>query len=162
MVFKADPVEDVEYQKNLMLLVQIEGEEVVIDQVVEVMVGTREERLVVLVVDKVVVMVMVREEEVVVVEEVVAEVAEEGAMVEWAGVVEEVGVVVEVVVVMMTMMKIMVCLNIRIGGGSDCKTLQSNPFKQTILPGSQQAKWTMTVSIAMLCCFLVRIRHSVA
>ena len=83
-------------------------------------------------------------------------------MVEWAGVVEEVGVVVEVVVVMMTMMKIMVCLNIRIGGGSDCKTLQSNPFKQTILPGSQQAKWTMTVSIAMLCCFLVRIRHSVA
>ena len=79
VVFKADPVEDVEYQKNLMLLVQIEGEEVVIDQVVEVMVGTREERLVVLVVDKVVVMVMVREEEVVVVEEVVAEVAEEGA-----------------------------------------------------------------------------------
>ena len=79
VVFKADPVEDVEYQKNLMLLVQIEGEEVVIDQVVEVMVGTREERLVVLVVDKVVVMVMVREEEVVVVEEVVAEVAEEDA-----------------------------------------------------------------------------------
>ena len=79
VVFKADPVEDVEYQKNLMLLVQIEGEEVVIDQVGEVMVGTREERLVVLVVDKVVVMVMVREEEVVVVEEVVAEVAEEGA-----------------------------------------------------------------------------------
>ena len=79
VVFKADPVEDVEYQKNLMLLVQIEGEEVVIDQVVEVMVGTREERLVVLVVDKVVVMVMVREEEVMVVEDVVAEVAEEGA-----------------------------------------------------------------------------------
>ena len=44
--------------------------------------------------------------------------------------------VVEVVIMMITMMMIMICLNIRIGGVSDWKTLQSNPFKQTILPGS--------------------------
>ena len=44
VLFKADPVEGVEYQENLMLLVQIEGEEVVIDQVVEVMLGIREEK----------------------------------------------------------------------------------------------------------------------
>ena len=73
------------------------------------------------------------------VEEVAVEVAEEGSqeevVVELEGVVEEGSVeVVVVVVVMMT--KIMICLNIRIGGGSDWKTLQSNPFKQTILTRS--------------------------
>ena len=64
----------------------------------------------------------------------VVEVAEEGAQEEV--VVEVGGVVVEVVIMMITMMMIMICLNIRIGGVSDWKTLQSNPFKQTILPGS--------------------------
>ena len=65
----------------------------------------------------------------------VAEVAEEGSpeevVVKLAGVVEE-GSMVVVVVVMM----IMICLNIRVDKGSDCKILQSNPFKQTILQGS--------------------------
>ena len=56
-------------------------------------------------------------------------------MVELAGVVEQGGVEVAVVV-MMTKMKIMICPNIRIGGGSNWKTLQSNPFKHTILPGA--------------------------
>ena len=41
---EADPVEDMEYHEYLMLLVQVEGEEVAIDQVVEVMVVTREEQ----------------------------------------------------------------------------------------------------------------------
>ena len=64
----------------------------------------------------------------------VAEVAEEGSpeevVVKLAGVVEEGSMV--VVVVMM----IMICLNIRVDKGSDCKILQSNPFKQTTLQGS--------------------------
>ena len=66
--------------------------------------------------------------------QVVVEVAEESGqdevMVKLAGVVEG-GMVVEVVVMM-----IMICLNIRVDKGSDCKILQSNPFKQTILQGS--------------------------
>ena len=44
VVVEADPVEDMEYHEYLMLLVQVEGEEVAIDQVVEVMVVTREEQ----------------------------------------------------------------------------------------------------------------------
>ena len=63
----------------------------------------------------------------------VAEVAEEGSpeevVVKLAGVVEEGSMVVVVVM-------IMICLNIRVDKGSDCKILQSNPFKQTILQGS--------------------------
>ena len=88
--------------------------------------------------------VMVMEEEVVVevgvgvVEEVVVEMAEgsqEEVVVELEEVVKVGGVVVEVAVIMTMMTRIM-CLNIRIGGGSDWKTVQSNPFKQTILSGS--------------------------
>ena len=40
------------------------------------------------------------------------------------------------VVVVMMKIKITICLNIRIDGGSDWKTLQSNPFKQPIQAGS--------------------------
>ena len=39
-----------------------------------------------------------------------------------------------VAIAMMATMKI-ICLNIRIGTGSDWRILQSNPLKQTILPG---------------------------
>ena len=118
----------------------------------------------VLVVEDMVVVVMVEEE--VVVEVVVeVEVAEEGdqkeVVVELVGVAELVGVVVEVVLVMVTAM-MMICLNIRIGGSSDWRTLQSNPFKQTILQGSPLAQWTTNVSIVVLCCSLVRVRHSAA
>ena len=73
-------------------------------------------------------------------EEVVVEVGEGGsqeeAVVELEEVVKVEGTVVEVAKMMMTMMIITIFLNIRIGRASDWKTLQSNPFKQAILPGS--------------------------
>ena len=71
---------------------------------------------------------------------VVVEVAEEGnqkeVVAELAGVVKVGGMMVEVRLMMMRMMVIMICLNVRTGRGSDWRTLQSNPFKQTILLGS--------------------------
>ena len=166
VVVEAVPVKNVEHHKYLMLLVETEGK-VAIGHVVEEVVVTREERQVVLVVEEVVVMVMMGVEVVVevVVEEVVVEVAEKGSqeevVVELAGVVEVVGMVVEMAVVMMAKMT-MICLNIRIGRGSDWKTMQNNPFKQTILQGSPLGKWAMNVSTVMLCCSLVRVRHSAA
>ena len=162
VVVKAVPVKNVEHHKYLMLLVETEGK-VAIGRVVEEVVVTREKWQVVLVVEEVVVMVMVGVE--VVVEVVVEEVAEKGSqeevMVELAGVVEVVGMVVEIAVVMMAMIMI-ICLNIRIGRGSDWKTMQNNSFKQTVLQGSPLGKWTMNVSTVMLCCSLVRVRHSAA
>ena len=44
VVVEAEPVGDVEYHGYLMLLVEMEGEEMVIGQVVEVMVVTRGEQ----------------------------------------------------------------------------------------------------------------------
>ena len=44
VVAEADPVEDVEHHEYLMLLVEMEGEEVVIGQVVEEVVVTRGEQ----------------------------------------------------------------------------------------------------------------------
>ena len=61
-----------------------------------------------------------------------------------------------------TIMMIMFCLNIRLGKGSDWKTLRRNPIQQAILPFPPQPKRTMNVSIFMLYCFLVRICHSAA
>ena len=158
VVVKAVPVKNVEHHKYLMLLVETEGK-VAIGRVVEEVVVTREKWQVVLVVEEVVVMVMVGVE--VVVEEVAEKGSQEEVMVELAGVVEVVGMVVEIAVVMMAMIMI-ICLNIRIGRGSDWKTMQNNPFKQTILQGSPLGKWTMNVSTVMLCCSLVRVHHSAA
>ena len=56
----------------------------------------------------------------------------------------------------------MIGLNIRIGKGSDWKTLRRNPIEQAIPQFPPHAKWTMNVSIFMLYCFLVRICHSAA
>ena len=71
--------------------------------------------------------------------EVAEETGQEEVVVKLLGVVEVVSMVVEVAIVIITTIT-MICLNIRIGGGSNCKTLPGNTFKQTTVYGSASAQ----------------------